>query len=154
MPQGFQERMFRQVNSTFADKLQARSRRRVIVLATVASALLVGAALNSGGDRIGFMALASIPFWLCMFLLNLSLRGIFELRDEHLDEHQVAVRNNAYKRAYGFTLIFLVLVVTVAAGADLGRIATFSTAAVAFLVSALAPRLITAWTLEDQDDGE
>jgi len=45
-------------------------------------------------------------------------------------------------------------VVTVAAGADLGRIATFSTAAVAFLVSALAPRLITAWTLEDQDDGE
>ena len=31
---------------------------------------------------------------------------------------------------------------------------TFAIAAAAFLMSALAPRLITAWTAEDSDDGE
>ena len=154
MSQGLQERMFRQVNSAFADKLQTRSRRRAVVIATLVSALLIGLAMNSGGDRIGFMALASIPFWLCMLLLNFALRGMFELDDGRLDEHQVAVRNQAYKTAYGFTLIFLVLVITVASVADLDRIATFSVAAVAFLISALAPRLITAWRAEDGDDGE
>ena len=154
MPQGFQERMFRQVNSTFADKLQPRGRRRGIVIATLVSALVIGLAIDAGSDRVAFMALAAVPFWLCALLLNLSLRGIFELGEERLDEHQVAIRNNAYKRAYGFTLVFLVIVVTVAAGADLGRSANFAVAAVAFLVSALAPRLIAAWTLEDPDDGE
>jgi MFS family permease len=150
----FQDRMVRQVNSTFADRLQRRGRRRLIVIASVASAVLLGWAVNSGADRIAFWALASVPFWACMMLLNLSLRGIFELDDARLDEHQLALRNGAYKTAYGFTLVFLVLVATVVAAVDLDRIGTFSVAAVAFLVSALAPRLIAAWRMEDVDDGE
>ena len=40
--QGFQERMFRQVNSSFADKLQRRSLRRLICVATIVSAIGVG----------------------------------------------------------------------------------------------------------------
>ena len=154
MSQQLQDRMVRQVNSTFADKLQQRSRRRLIVIASIASALLLGAAINTGIDRIAFWALASVPFWVCMVLLNFSLRGIFELDDARLDEHQLAIRNEAYKTAYGFTLVFLVLVVTAVAAIDLDRIETFSAAAIAFLVSALAPRLIAAWRLEDTDDGE
>jgi len=154
MPQIFQDRMFRQVNSSFADKLQRRSRRRMLVALTVFGAFLLGAAIYSGGDRIVFVSLASLPFWICTALLNLSLRGIFELDDTRLDEHQIAVRNHAYKTAYGFTLIFLILVVTVATVIDLDRVGTFSVAASAFLVSALAPRLITAWTTEDSDDSE
>ena len=130
MSQGLQDHMFRQVNGPLADKLQRRGRRRAIVVATLASAILVGVAISAGGDRIVFMALASIPFWLCMLLLNLSLRGIFELSDARLDEHQIAIRNLAYKTAYGFTLVFLVIVVTVAAVIDLGRVPTFSVAAV------------------------
>lgn len=154
MFQALQDRMLRQVNSSFADKLQRRSLRRLLVAATIGCALLLGMAINSGGDRIGFLVLASIPFWVSMVLLNFSLRGIFELDDERLDEHQVAVRNAAYKTAYGFTLVFLVLVVTVAAALDLDRIETFAVAAVAFMISAVAPRLITAWQAEDQYDGE
>ncbi|MEJ2275609.1 MAG: hypothetical protein P8Y01_13735 [Woeseiaceae bacterium] len=154
MSQQFQDRMVRQVNSTFADKLQRRSRRRMIVIASIASAFLLGAAINTGTDRIAFWALACVPFWACMRLLNFSLRGIFELDDARLDEHQLAIRNEAYKSAYGFTLVFLVLVVTIVAAVDLDRIAMFSVAAVAFFVGALAPRLIAAWRLEDNDDGE
>jgi FtsH-binding integral membrane protein len=144
--------MFRQVNSAFADKLQRRSRRRLIVIATIVSAVGIGAAIAAGGDDIVFVALATVPFWLCMVLLNFSLRGIFELDDNRLDEHQIAVRNSAYKSAYGFTLIFLVLVITVASVVDLDRIRTFATAATAFFICALAPRLITAWTAENSHD--
>ena len=154
MLQSFQDRMFRQVNSAFADKLQLRSRRRLIVIATILSSIGVGAAIRAGGDDIVFVGLASMPFWLCMVLLNFSLRGIFELDDGRLDEHQIAVRNNAYKTAYGFTLIFLILVVTVASVIDLDRINTFAVAATAFLICALAPRLITAWAAEDAHDEE
>ncbi|MDJ0652804.1 MAG: hypothetical protein QNJ40_01510 [Xanthomonadales bacterium] len=147
-----QDRMFRQVNSAFADRLQRRNRRRPIVVATLLSAVLIGLALNAGGDRIVFVALASLPYWLCMHLLNLSLRGIFELSDERLDEHQVAVRNNAYKTAYGFALVFMVVLVTVASVLDLDRPGTFAVAAFAFLTCALAPRMIAAWSLEDNHD--
>jgi hypothetical protein len=154
MSQQLQDRMLRQVNGSLADKLQRRGRRRLIVIASIASALLLGAAISSGADRIAFWMLACVPFWLCMLLLNLSLRGIFELDDARLDEHQLAIRNESYKIAYGFTLVFLVLVATAVAAIDLDRIATFSVAAVAFLVSALAPRLIAAWRMDDNDDGE
>jgi hypothetical protein len=154
MFEAFQNRMLRQVNGAFADKLQRRTLRRVLVVATIASALLLGIAIDSGSDRVGFLALAAIPFWISMVLLNFSLRGIFELDDERLDEHQVAVRNAAYKTAYGFTLIFLVLVTTVVAALDLDRVEMFAVAAVAFLICAVAPRLITAWSTEDGYDGE
>lgn len=154
MPQSLQDRMFRQVNSAFADRLQQRSRRRLIVVATIAAAIGVGFGIASGGDDIVYVSIASVPFWLCMVLLNLSLRGIFELDDAHLDEHQIAVRNHAYKTAYGFTLVFLVLVVTIASVVELDRIRTFALAASVFLICALLPRLITAWTAENGDDEE
>ena len=152
MPSSFQDRLFRQVNSPLADALQSRARRRLMVIIAVASAAAIGAAIYTNGDRFMWMALATLPFWLSVVFLNLSLRGIFELSDDRLDEHQIAVRNHAYKTAYGFTLVFLIVVVTTATGVDLDRPAAFSVAAFAFLTSALAPRLITAWTLEDSDD--
>jgi len=152
MFEALQNRMFRQVNGAFADKLQRRGLRRAIVVMTIASALLLGIAIDSGGDRVGFLALASIPFWLSMVLLNFSLRGIFELDDKRLDEHQIAVRNAAYKTAYGFTLVFLVLVATIAAALGPGRVEMFALAAVAFVICAVAPRLITAWRTEDGND--
>ena len=154
MPLSFQDRMFRQVNSPFADSLQRRARRRLIVMLTILSAFGVAAAINTIGDRIVWLSLATIPFWLFTYLLNLSLRGMFELTDKRLDEHQIAVRNHAYKMAYGYTLVFLITVVTVATVVDLDRVGMFSVAAFAFLTSALSPRLITAWTMEDTDDGE
>lgn len=149
-----QDRIFAQANGPLADRLQHRGLRRLIVALTLASALGVAIALYRAGDQILWMLAATLPFWACAFLLNLSLRGIFELGDSHLDEHQVAVRNAAYKRAYGCTLVFLVLVVTTAAAIDAGRIGTFAVAAFAFLTSALAPRLIAAWVMDASDDEE
>ena len=87
-------------------------------------------------------------------MLNLSLRGIFELDDELLDEHQIAVRNGSYKSAYGFALVFLVVITTIAIGLSLERRIAFAVAAFAFLISALAPRLVAAWWLEDNDERE
>lgn len=145
----YQNRMFRQVNSGFARRLQHRAPRRCIVLATLVNAASVGVVMLSAGDNPLWMGLAAVPYFLTAFLLNLSLGGIFELSDERLDEHQVGTRNGGYKTAYALTLVFLVVVVTTSSVLDLGRIETFAVAATSFLICALAPRLITAWIAED-----
>ena len=154
MPVNHQDRVYRQVNSPLADTLQRRSWRRLVVLSSILGALLVAAGIYTGGDRLLWVSLWSIPFWASMYFLNLSLRGIFELSDERLDEHQIGVRNKAYKTAFGYTLVFLITIVIAADVLTLGRVGTFSIAAFAFLTCIMAPRLITAWTLEDSDDGE
>lgn len=152
MPVSHQNHMYRQVNSAFADRLQHQSWRRLIVLSSIIGAVLAAAAIFTGGDRILWMISGSLPFWLSAYFLNLSLRGIFELSDEHLDEHQISVRNRAYKTAYGYTLIFLIIIVTAASVLNLDRVGMFSISAFAFLTSIMAPRLITAWTIGDSDD--
>lgn len=154
MPEGIQDYMFRRVNGSLADRLQRRVRRRTIAVAAVLAAGAIAAALAADAGRLAWLVAAALPFWLAAFLLNLSLRGIFELADDRLDEHQVAVRDRAYKTAYGFTLVFLVVIATVATALAPDRTGLFSIAVFAFLTSALAPRLVAAWTLDDGDDGE
>jgi len=154
MTSKLQNLMFGQANSEFADRLQSRSIRRSMVLALFMSAGLVGIGIATTGDRFWVMLLVTVPFWVMAALLNLSLRGIFELDDELLDEHQIAVRNASYKTAYGYALVFLVVVATVATGLALERRYAFAVAAFAFLTGALAPRLVAAWSLEDSDDSE
>jgi len=148
------DRMYHQVNSAFADRFQHRSWRRLIVLSSIFGALIAAAAIYIGGGRIVWMISGSLPFWLSAYFLHLSLRGIFELSDERLDEHQITVRNRAYKTAYGYTLVFLIIIVTAASVLNLDRVGVFSISAFAFLTSIMAPRLITAWTIKDSDDGD
>lgn len=154
MASGLQNLVFGHVNSRFADKLQYQLRRRALVITAIATAALVGIGIALAGDRFLWMIVVTIPFWLCTGVLNLSLRGIFELDDELLDEHQIAVRNDSYKSAYGFALVFLVVITTIAVGLSLERRIAFAVAAFAFLISALAPRLVAAWRLEDNDERE
>jgi len=152
MTSNLQKRMFGHVNGPMADRLQSRSRRRAIVLGSLAGAAATAAGIATVGDRIGWLLLAAIPFWIFAALLNLSLRGIFDLDDDLLDEHQIAVRNHSYKTAYGYALVFLVVIATTAVGLALERHIAFAVAAFAFLSGALAPRLVAAWMLEDADD--
>ena len=88
MSSSFQERMFRQVNGNFAERLQNRFWRRAIVILAILSAVLVGVLIRAAGDQIFWVIPAAFPYYLCVYLLNLSLRGIFELDDERLDEHR------------------------------------------------------------------
>lgn len=46
-------------------------------------------------------------------------------------------------------MVFLIVVATVAAGMELQRQAAFAVAVFAFFMSALAPRMLLAWNLED-----
>ena len=154
MTSKLQRRMFGQVNSAFADRLQARSRRRGIVLGCIAGAAAIGAGIIAVVNHAWWVLLAAVPFWSFAVLLNMSLRGIFDLDDDLLDEHQIAVRNHSYKTAYGYALVFLVVVATIATALDLERHVALGVAAFAFLTGALAPRLVAAWTLEDSDDRE
>jgi hypothetical protein len=80
----------------------------------------------------------------------MSIRGVFELDDGLLDEYQAALRNRVYRTAYGYTLIFLVLVATTATGLSLERQSAFAVAVFAFLASALAPRMLLAWNMENE----
>ncbi len=145
---------FQRVNGPLADRLQRQLRRRALVLCTVAGALLVGPMMYLAGDRPGWMLLAVVPYILSAYGLTLSLRGIFELEDGRLDEHQIAVRNRAHRVAHDATLLFLILVVTTAGILDLDRRGLFSLASSAFLLGLLAPRFFAAWNLEDLDDGQ
>jgi len=149
-----QRRIFRHVNGPTADKLQDQQTRRVLVLACVASIAAVAIAFATFDNRFWLLVLASLPLGVATALLNFSLRGIFELKDELLDEYQISVRDKAYKSAYGFTLVFLVVVATAAAGAELDRVSAFALAAFAFLTCALAPRMLLAWRLENSHGGD
>jgi hypothetical protein len=154
MLMSYQDRLFNQANGVFAQSLQRRSRRRILVASLVVSVILVGAAIYTMGDRFHLVAIATVPYWLQVHLLNLSLQGLFELSDHRLDEYQVAVRNKAYELSHGMSLVFLVSVVTAAVVLQLDFVGQISTAAVAFLVSVLAPRMITAWVLADYEDAD
>ncbi len=145
----FQERLYSNVNGSFADRLQNKTARRALVLATLLGAAWVGVAFSNLEGGFWWVVAAAIVFESSMLLLILSLRGIFELTDDLLDEYQISVRNNAYKNSYGLVLVFLVVLATIAAGMELPRHSVFGIAVFAFLVSALAPRLISAWNLED-----
>ena len=144
-----QERLYGRVNGPFADRLQKKAVRRAVVLATILGVAGMALAFLILNDRIWVLAATAFPLALCLGLLNLSLRGIFELDDAMLDENQISSRNSAYKTAYGLTLVFLVVVATAAAGLEPQRQALFSVAVFAFFISALAPRMLLAWNLED-----
>ncbi len=145
----FQEKLYGNVNGPFADRLQNKAARRALVLATLFGAAWVGVAFSNLEDGFWWVVAAAIVFESSILLLIFSLRGIFELKDDLLDEYQISVRNNAYKASYGLVLVFLLVVATIAAGMELPRYSVFGIAVFAFLVSALAPRLISAWNLED-----
>jgi len=144
-----QARLYETVNGPFADRLQSTVVRRAVVLATIPAAAGVALAFLILENGFWMLAAAAVPLGVTVVLLNLSLRGIFELADERLDEYQTSVRNSAYKTAYGLTLVFLIVFATVAAGMELQRQAAFAVAVFAFLMSALAPRMLLAWNLED-----
>lgn len=154
MASKLQRTIFGQANSAFADSLQFRSIRRVIAVTSILAAALIGIGIAGFGDQFGWVLLVTAPFWVLAALLNLSLRGVFDLQDELLDEHQITVRNASYKTAYGYALVFLIIVATVAFGMELEQRFAFAVAAFAFLTGALAPRIVAAWTLEDSDDSE
>lgn len=149
-----QQRLHRQVNGPLADRLQSRWLRRLLVAGSILGAAMAAAGFLLHDDRLWVLAACAVPFGVFVILLNMSLRGIFELGEAQLDEYQVGLRNHAYKRAYGSMLVFVVVVATSLAAVQPGRLATFAIAAFAFLVCALLPRLLVAWQLEDGDGGE
>ena len=154
MPNRHQERMFRQVNGPWADMLQGRTHRRVLVVATIAAIASMATAMPYVADRFWVLVATGLAFGAFAILLNLSLRGVFELKDELLDECQIAMRNRAYKAAYGFTIVFTVIAATTGAGLALQRQPAFSLAAFTFFVCVMAPRLYVAWVKDDDDAGE
>lgn len=149
-----QSYLFRQMNGPIADKLQRRSTRRLLVLATLACLPLAAYAITWNANQISLLIAAGLPVFAFASLLNMSIRGVFELDDELLDEFQIGLRNRVYKTAYGYTLMFLVIVATTATGLSLERRSAFAVGVFAFLASALAPRLLLAWKMENGHGSE
>lgn len=149
MTSTYQAHLFRRVNQPWAARLQSTPVRRLLVVATMASLALAAGSLGVIPDDIWRLPVVMVPVFGSIALLNLSIRALFELDDTQLDEFQLAQRNAAYKNAYGFTLIFLVILATLATGLQLDRIQAFSAAMFGFLTVAMAPRLVVAWSMED-----
>ncbi|MEL6950045.1 MAG: hypothetical protein AAGM16_08005 [Pseudomonadota bacterium] len=82
-------------------------------------------------------------------MLNMATRGMFELWDEHLDEFLVAERDAAYRKAYYFGLLWLLLVPLVDGLTDhleLRRIFTLGFIMLGFLWGLSLPAVIAAWS--------
>ncbi len=77
-----QERLYATVNGQFADRLQHTVVRRVAVLATIPAAAGVALAFLMLESGFWMLADAAVPLGVTVVLLNLSLRGIFELGDD------------------------------------------------------------------------
>ncbi|MEO0347447.1 MAG: hypothetical protein AAF229_14505, partial [Pseudomonadota bacterium] len=78
----------------------------------------------------------------------MATRGMFELWDEHLDEFLVAERDAAYRKAYYFGLLWLLLVPLVDGLTDhleLRRIFTLGFIMLGFLWGLSLPAVIAAW---------
>jgi hypothetical protein len=140
---------YKQMNGPAAAKLQQQTTRRLLVICVLASLVLIAFSANIAGEDVWLMSFVSIPTVIVAVLMNMSIRGIFELDDERLDEYQIGVRNDAYKTAYGFTLVFLLIVATALGGLQPERLQVFSVATAAFFTCALAPRMRVAWNMVD-----
>ena len=142
--------LLRLVNGHIAGKLQQQSIRRLLVLSILACLPLLAYTPAWRADRYWMLIAIDIPVIALVVALNMAIRGVFELNDELLDEYQTALRNRVYRTAYGYTLVFLVLIATTATGLSLERQSAFAVAVFAFLASALAPRMILAWNMENE----
>jgi hypothetical protein len=149
-----QSHLLHEVNGPIADKLQRQSTRRLLVLTLLACLPIMAYAIAWYADHIWLLIAAGCPVFALASALNMSLRGVFEFDDELLDEYQIGLRNRAYKTAYGYTMIFLVLVATTATGLSLERQSAFAVAVFAFLASGFAPRMLLAWNMESEYGSE
>ena len=146
------------VNSPFADKLQTRSRRRLIIsLVFLWQPVVAAGFLLLRHDRV-VPLLAAVAVQTVLFaLMNMSTRGMYELCDSQLDEYQRAQRNAGYRSAYYFGLIWIMLIPAFA-----GLVRGESDALLYILVFALlgffwglaAPQAAYAWNAPDDLDGE
>ena len=104
---GYLDRLFR---GPMVDWFQTPLRRRSVAIGVM---LIHVATAGSLGlltlDIVWPLIPAGIAAMYLMGMLNMSTRGIFELKEERLDEYQIALRDSAFRRAYYFSLIWIIL---------------------------------------------
>ncbi len=101
MPSKFSFYLLSTTRSKFSHKLQRLNVRRSLVTAGALWLLVMGLAFLYVYQNIWLLVAIDVPFLALAFLLTLSVYSLFELPDDELDELQVAIRNDAYKGAYG-----------------------------------------------------
>lgn len=151
--QNYLNHIFRQ---PIVDRFQTPARRRVAAAAVIVWQLVVvGTVLLISRDLVWPVFVAGIVMWGLISMLNMSTRGIFELADEHLDEYQISLRDAAYRKAYFFSLLWLLLIAPVIGffkGADLAALYTLAFILLGFFWGLSAPRVLVAWTLPADTD--
>ena len=144
--QAYLSKLFRQ---PVVEKYQTPSIRRSLVVALIiVQFLAAGCFILIPQDVIWPLFPAFIAMVYLQGMLNMSTRGMFELSDDHLDEFLVAERDAAYRKAYFFGLLWLLLVPLVDGLTDhleLRRIYTLAFIMLGFLWGLSLPRVIAAW---------
>ena len=145
----FQAYLNRLFQEPVVEKFQTPVRRRAIVV------LLLLVQLGAAGcfvliphDVLWPLLPAFLAMVVLQGMLNMSTRGMFELSDEHLDEYLVTERDAAYRKAYFFALLWLLLVPLVDGLTDdlrFGRVYTLAFVMLGFLWGLSLPRAIAAW---------
>lgn len=143
-----------QLKGKIVPRFHRKPVRRLLAMALVIAAFGIAAAIYAAGDRIEVVSVATLPYWIVAYLLSLSLGGLFEGRDDALDEYQIGLRNRAYRRAFDVALVLLVVAVVAALVLQMTLPGIFAVAAFAFLTAIMTPRLLVVWNSEDVDDSD
>ncbi|MFK8052996.1 MAG: hypothetical protein AB8F65_08455 [Woeseiaceae bacterium] len=133
------------------EKFQTPLRRRLVATSMILwQMVVVGAMYLIQFDLIWPVIVAGIVMIYLMSMTNMATRGVFELVDEHLDEFQIAIRDAAYRKAYFFALLWLLLVAPFfgfVEGHEKARLFVFLFVLLGFFWALSAPRVLVAWTL-------
>lgn len=141
------------MNDPRFDWARPRSMRQLMVLAFI-GLLIATTLLTWAFDNVFVILVMLLPFGFLMGCLNLSLRGLSELRSRDLDEREITFRSHAYALLY-WPGVFL----GVAAGVGLAKgdasgleLLTLAAAVSAFQLAMGLPTLWLAWTLPDEPE--
>ena len=145
--QAYLSRLFRQ---PMVEKFQTPARRRGVAVALLIVQLIVAGCFTLiPRDLIWPLFPAFIAMVYLMGMLNMSTRGMFELSDDHLDELLAAERDAAYRKAYFFSLLWLLFVPLIDAlveDVEFGRVYLLAFVMLGFFWGLSMPRIVAAWS--------
>lgn len=148
-------KMKRIFENPMVEKLQTKTKRRLIVLATITWYVVMNALVFKVPNAYWIWGPFFLLFFPLMSFLNMSVRGLTEIPVSALDDRQAKLKMRAYMQTYvlGLILAFAVGVIVVKFNPDSGlKFTPFFGGSLGLLVA--LPAMVLAWQLPTESPEE